>query len=339
MPGSMVDSAAVCNARERPSGESSHGHDDGVLVRVVRIERGRHHDGRLRRPRPHPHHHRRVACRELAHARAHPAELPTSAGRAPGNGSSTDPDRHRGRGRRPRWGGPASRLRSGRAACGTPDTCGRDRQHARPMRRRDRRPRGRPVASRWRGRGRSALGHLESTNVGSRHVVRRHAARPPTPWPDRRDGRTRSRSARRNATPSRALRAGALALRQRTERDGSGAQVDLGALEVADGGDCLVREPGRQHRAVGVLIVQCREDRHQLGRRLAGAVHHFGVPGPLRAVEIHAGEAQVRGPVVLLVHRVNLTVPLGATACEVVRWTWRPGRSRRRRRRAPSRRW
>ena len=84
------------------------------------------------------------------------------------------------------------------------------------------------------------------------------------------------------------------------------SRCELGALEVADRRDRLVGEPGGQHGAVGVLGVQRAQDRDQLRGRLPGAVHHLGVAGAGRAVEVHAGEAQVSGPVVLLVHRLNL---------------------------------
>ena len=62
-------------------------------------------------------------------------------------------------------------------------------------------------------------------------------------------------------------------------------------------------EPGGEHRALGVLLVQGAQDRDDLVGRLAGAVHDLGVAGARRAVQVHAREAEVLGP---LVHRGNL---------------------------------
>ena len=64
----------------------------------------------------------------------------------------------------------------------------------------------------------------------------------------------------------------------------------------------LVGEPGGEHGAVGVPLVQGAQDRDDLLGGLAGAVDDLGVAGARRAVDVDAGEAEVGDAGVGLVH-------------------------------------
>ena len=101
-------------------------------------------------------------------------------------------------------------------------------------------------------------------------------------------------------------RHGAARRGQRAEGDGARERVHVGPELVGGPGQRVVVEPGREHRAVGVLRVQGAQDRDHLGGRLARAVHDLGVAGAPSPVEVDAREAEVCGARVGSSTRTNL---------------------------------
>ena len=106
-------------------------------------------------------------------------------------------------------------------------------------------------------------------------------------------------------------RDGALGLGYRAERGRTGDEVDVG-VELPDGVQRRVAEPGGEDRAVGVLRVERAQDGDHLVGGLPGAVDHLGVAGAGGAVEVDPGEAQVFGAGVVA-HPANLS-PATSTA-------------------------
>ena len=278
-----------------------------LLARQADLARGRP----CRRPRPAPpaarrrRAARRAACRRWRPRRRRP--------------------RRRVGGRQHRW-PPALRAHPGGEDAGAVPVVDVDHRHARGAGVQHREQRGQPAEG---GAVPDAGRHRDERYADSGRRPRwagRPPSRPPRPGSRRRRSRSRTSSSRCSpATPTSSIRSTPGAVHRRRSAPprrrrgrprcrrrsrppaprGSAAGPSVAARATASttasgsarahGVERLVGEPGREHRAVGVPLVQACQDLDDLLGRLAGAVDHLRVAGARGPVEVDPGEAEVGG--------------------------------------------